>query len=246
MSLSNIQTVLVETFHPGNIGSAARAMKTMGLSQLVLVNPVDFPSQESERLAAGATDVLESARQVDELNAALLDSQLVVACTARPRGFDLPELTPEQAAGLLLENAAIGKVSVLYGPERFGLSNEQFKLARYRVTIPANPDYASLNLASAVQLMSYEIFKANGRETPANDARALPSTADMERFYAHLEETLDESGFINQAHPGKIMDKLRQLFMRAQPDMTELNILRGMLASFQRRVQGSSSRPKTR
>ncbi|CAG0911746.1 unnamed protein product, partial [Cyprideis torosa] len=201
----------------------------MGLSQLSLVSPVDFPSEEANRLAAGAQDILQSATVVEHLESLVQDSRLVVACTARPRGFDLPELTPDKAAEVVLHHARSGPVAVLYGPERFGLSNEHLRLARYRVTIPTSPDYPSLNLAAAVQLMSYEIYKAaaGGCSGVEGHERSLPSTRDMELFYEHLHGVLKESGFINQKHPGKIMEKLRRLFARAEPDDTELNILRG-------------------
>lgn len=235
----HILSVLVQTHHPGNIGSAARALKTMGLSELALVRPTDYPHEDATRLAAGAGDVLSQAVISPSLAETLADTRLVVACTARPRGFDLPELDAESAAALLVEQAALGRVAVLYGPERFGLSNEHLKLARYRVTIPANPDYPSLNLAAAVQLMSYEIRKAlmarTDRQAPVQ--RVLPATDEMERFYQHLHQTLSASGFINKAHPGKIMDKLRFLFDRAEPDETELNILRGILASLGRHIK---------
>lgn len=239
MSADQIRSVLVQTHHPGNIGSSARALKTMGLSAMALVRPTDYPHEDAVRLAAGAADVLAAARVSDSLQAVLADTRLVVACTARPRGFDLPELDAESAAALLVEQSARGPVAVLYGPERFGLSNAHLALARYRVTIPANPDYPSLNLASAVQLMSYEIRKAllDGSSRQAPPARTLPATGEMTRFYEHLHETLYASGFINRAHPGKIMDKLRHLFDRAEPDESELNILRGMLASWQRHIR---------
>ena len=239
MNPRHILTVLVQTHHPGNIGSAARALKTMGLGELALVNPTDYPHEDAVRLAAGASDVLDDASVSSQLESVLRETRLVVACTARPRGFDLPELDAEAAAKLLVEQSSLGKVAVLYGPERFGLSNEHLKLARYRVTIPANPDYSSLNLAAAVQLMSYEIRKAMlDHEQPDRSVqRVLPSTDEMERFYEHLHTTLYASGFINKAHPGKIMDKLRNLFDRAEPDQSETNILRGILASLDRHIK---------
>lgn len=234
MSLDAVKTVLIQTHHPGNIGSASRAMKTMGLSRLCLVNPISFPDAVATQFSAGAADVLEAAEIESELERALKDCHLVVACTARPRGFDLPEISPQDAASLLLQHAELGSVAVLYGPERFGLSNDHLRLARYRVMIPTNPDYPSLNLASAVQVMSYELRKASLSQLPRTDTeRVLPSTEDTERFYVHMEETLKQTGFIRKHHPGNTLSKLKQLFNRAEPDVKELQMLRGMLASFQ-------------
>lgn len=236
--LKNIRIVLVRTFHPGNVGSAARAMKTMGLTDLVLVNPDDYyPSSEATKMAVSADDIVKNARQFDNLYDAVKDCSVVVASTARTRGYDLPVLTPEESAEMLYSAAKnTEKVALLFGPERMGLSNEDLQLAKYRVTIPTNPDYSSLNLAAAVQTLSYEILKQQnlGNVTINTElSRELPSTESMEKFYTHLEDTLDESGFIFKKHPGEVMNKLRALFARAQPDNTELNILRGILASFQ-------------
>ncbi|CAG0911953.1 unnamed protein product, partial [Cyprideis torosa] len=142
----------------------------MGLSQLCLVNPIEFPHPTATQFAAGAGDILENATVDLALENALQDCHLVVACTARPRGFDLPEISPEEAAAMLLQHASLGPVAVLYGPERFGLSNDHLRLARYRVTIPTNPDYPSLNLAAAVQVMSYELQKAGFGERQVDES----------------------------------------------------------------------------
>jgi len=211
MSLSNIRIVLVRTFHPGNIGSAARSMKTMGLNSLHLVNPKEFPSPEANKMAAGALDVLENARVYDSLEEAIADCTVVVACTARPRGYDLPTLLPEEAAVSL--NSA---------------------LAKYRLTIPANPDYSSLNMAAAVQTLSYEIFKTAQTVTaPIAPMRDLPSSENMERLYSHLETVLKEISFL-RPHQGETMQRIRQLVTRAEPDNLELNILRGILSAIER------------
>lgn len=238
MMLSNIRIVLVKTFHPGNIGSTARAMKTMGVTDLVLVNPLDFPSDEAIKMAAGADDVLSSSTICSSLRDAVKDCTVVIASTARSRGYDLPELTPEQSAEMLFSGSKNNKVALIFGPERMGLSNEDLNLAKYRVTIPANPEYSSLNLAAAVQTLSYEILKQSIAQTDTEQLvmqRELPTTEQMEQYYGHLEETLQDSGFIIKNHPGEVMQKLRTLFARAQPDKTELNILRGILASYQRK-----------
>lgn len=233
--LSNIRTVLVRTHHPGNIGSAARAMKTMGLTDLALVNPVEYPSDESIKMAVSASDIVEKAMLFESLFDAVKDCTVVVASTARSRGYDLPELSPEQMAEILCASSKTSKVALVFGPERMGLSNDDLQFARYRVTIPTNPDYSSLNLAAAVQTLSYEIFKQSesGKITNSNLSREFPDIGLMEKYYVHLEETLTDSGFIIKNHPGEVMQKLRRLFSRAQLDKTELNILRGMLSSFQ-------------
>ena len=235
--LKNIRVVLVRTYHPGNIGSAARAMKTMGLTNLVLVNPLDFPSDEATKMAASADDVLKSAILCNSVYDAVKDCTVVIASTARSRDYDLPELTPEESAEQLFLSAKKNKVALVFGPERMGLSNDDLQFAKYRVTIPANPEYSSLNLAAAVQTLSYEIFKQHTIKIDnkqAENLRELPSTEQMEQYFTRLEETLKDSGFIIQNHPGKVMQKLRSLFARAQLDDIELNILHGILASYQR------------
>ena len=235
--LKNIRVVLVRTYHPGNIGSAARAMKTMGLTNLVLVNPLDFPSDEATKMAASADDVLKSAILCNSVYDAVKDCTVVIASTARSRDYDLPELTPEESAEQLFLSAKKNKVALVFGPERMGLSNDDLQFAKYRVTIPANPEYSSLNLAAAVQTLSYEIFKQHTikiNNKQAESLRELPSTEQMEQYFTRLEETLKDSGFIIQNHPGKVMQKLRSLFARAQLDDIELNILHGILASYQR------------
>ncbi len=232
--LNNIRIVLITTFHPGNIGSSARALKTMGMNQLYLVSPRDFPHAEADRLAASADDILRHAVVVETLFEAVADCKMVIISTVRERGYDLPVLTPEQCAGQLLESSSQGPVALVFGPERFGISNEDLSLGKYRVTIPANPEYSSLNLAASVQTLSYEIYKQYDQSISENaepESREQVNLADMERFYEHLEITYKSTGFINNKHPGEVVKRLRQLFARAQPDQMEMNILRGMLTS---------------
>lgn len=239
--LNNIRIILVRTFHPGNIGSAIRSMKTMGLSDLWLVAPRDFPSPEADKMAAGAADMLNSVHLCDSLADAVADCTVVIASTARPRGYDLPELNPEQAADRLLAGAANTPVALIFGPERMGLHNEDMQYARYRVTIPANPDYNSLNMAAAVQTLSYELFKASGLTGASTvqssgtgvDSRELPSGADIERLHQHLEKVLGEIGFL-RPHQGETLQRLRNLLARAEPDIQEYNILRGILSAMQK------------
>jgi len=247
-TFENIRIVLVRTYHPGNIGSSIRAMKTMGLEQLVLVEPREFPSADANKMASSAEDLLDNAVVVETLLEAVHDCAMVVACTARPRTFDLPALEPEQAANQLFNAAKNGPVALVFGPERMGLHNDDIQLAHYRVSIPANPDYSSLNLASAVQILCYELRKqlnsalatapdvADSSEAD-NSQVVLPNVGIRENFYEVLEEVLNDSGFVNQQHPGQLMLKVRRLFAKAQPDESEMNILRGALAAVQRKLK---------
>jgi len=247
--LDNIRIVLVRTFHSGNIGSTARAMKTMGLTNLILVNPKDFQLDQALQMAMSADDVVHNAKHVDSLYEAVSDCTVVTASTARTRGYDLPMQNPEQAAQNLCQNSSKQKVALVFGPERMGLSNEDLVHCTHRVTIPTSPDYSSLNLAAAVQTLSYEVFKQYNlmqtgtaqidkttiSTTLKEDARDMPSIEDTERFYQHLEEALHDVGFIFKKHPGDVMKKLRRMFSRTQMDQTEMGIMRGILAAMQKR-----------
>lgn len=239
MNLKNIRIVLVRTFHPGNIGSAARSMKTMGLSNLCLVSPKDYPSQDATKMAAGASDVLENAVLRNNVSEAVRDCTTVIASTARPRGYDLPELDPQAAAQMLVDSSDKSPVALLFGPERMGLHNEDIQYAKYRVTIPANPEYSSLNMAAAVQTLSYEIYKGSVASKPSDMAqqRQLPTSEQLEHFYQHLEVVLKEISFL-RPHQGETMRRLRQLYARSQFDTHELNILRGILTSTQKSLRG--------
>lgn len=233
-SLQNIRVVLVRTFHPGNIGSVARSMKTMGLSDLRLVAPKDFPSPQAEQMAAGANSVIEHATVHPNLADAIGDCTVVIASTVRPRGYDLPELSPSQTATMLCASAQTSPVALLFGPERMGLHNEDLELAKYRVTIPANPEYNSLNIAAAAQILSYEIFQASASTTTeAKVSRQLPSSKDMQSLFKHLEQVLKDIQFL-RPHQGETMQRLRHLINRAQPDVLENNILRGILSAIER------------
>lgn len=210
-------------------------MKTMGLTDLCLVAPKDFPSDEAIKMAAGAADVVENACVVESVEEAIKDCTVIIASTARPRGYDLPCLTPEESAHKLNQAAATSPVALIFGPERMGLHNEDIRHAKYRVTIPANPQYSSLNMAAAVQTLSYEIFKASAASATNSEqiTRELPTSENVERFYLHLEQVLKEIQFL-RPHQGETMQRIRQLFTRAEPDTLELNILRGILSAVQR------------
>lgn len=234
---SNIRVVLINTTHPGNIGAAARAMKNMCLSDLVLVNPAQFPSDEATARASGADDLLVSASVVDTLDEAIAGCHWVVGTTARPRTIGWPTLTPRDCAAQLVEKAATGKVVMVFGRERMGLTNEEVDRCQALVTIPGNPDYMSLNVASAVQILAYEVHLASQRAgavpTDIRGPVAASSSEEMERYYAHLEQVLVEVGFLDPENPRKLMRRLRRLFGRASPDRVELNILRGILTAIQ-------------
>jgi len=236
-ALSNIRVVLVRTYHPGNIGSAARSMKTMGLTDLCLVNPRDYPHPEATKMAAGAVDMLNDVTITDSLADAIADCTVVVASTVRPRAYDLPELSPEQAAQHLVHGAKSNPVALIFGPERMGLHNNDIQHAKYRVTIPANPEYSSLNMAAAVQTLSYEIYKESLTPQPdSSKHRDLPSSADIERLYEHLEAVLLEIKFLRR-HSGETMQRIRHLLTRAEPDILETNIIRGILTAIDKALR---------
>ncbi|MFN7085275.1 MAG: RNA methyltransferase [Burkholderiales bacterium] len=227
--LKNIRIVLCETGHPGNIGAAARALKTMGLSQLLLVNPQRFPDPEAQWRASRATDVLTGARVCASLDEALSGVALAVACSARSREIAVPEVTARAAATQLVAVAHAQPVALVFGNETYGLTTEEANKCRMIATIPANPEYSSLNLAAAVQVFAYELRMAAGAAMPRGKPRTMASHEEIEGFYAHLEQTMVEAGFFDPGHPKKLMPRLRRLFARAQLEKEEVNILRGIL-----------------
>jgi tRNA (cytidine32/uridine32-2'-O)-methyltransferase len=263
-----LRMVLVGTQHPGNIGSAARAMKTMGLSRLVLVAPERYPHPEAVALAAGAADLLDSVVRVETLAEAVADCRLVLGCTARSRRIALEELSPRRAAARALDAArAGGEVAVVFGRERTGLENEELQLCHAAVHIPANPDYSSLNLAAAVQVLAYELrVSAIGmpgidppmapvmEPAPVHDAppagvrepepgREPPAThAELEGFFSQLADTLDAIDFHKGRTPAAAMRKFRRLYLRAGLDAREVRLLRGMLADAQRMADIAAGR----
>ena len=235
MALEDIRIVLVNTSHSGNIGSVARAMKTMGLSKLYLVDPACEVDSHASALAAGATDILGSAQQVDTLQEAIADCALTIGTSARSRTLSWPMVDPRGCAQKLVSESKYGPVALVFGRENSGLTNEELQLCNYHVCIPANPEYSSLNLAMAVQTLAYEtrMTYLDSLEQPAeeSDDTVYPSSKQMELFYEHLERTLGDTGFIIKQHPGMVMTKLKRLFNRARPEDQELNILRGILSS---------------
>ncbi len=233
--LTNIRVVLSNTSHPGNIGATARAMKTMGLTRLYLVNPKVFPAAEATARASGADDVLASAVVCPDIETALSGCQLVLGASARSRSIPCPVISPAESARRACAESEQAEVALLFGCERSGLSNDETDRCQYLVQIPSNPDYGSLNLAAAVQIICYEILVAH--EQPGQGANVpdyIPAQADeMERFYQHLEQTLVELDFLDPDNPRQLMRRLRRLYNRARPDENEVNILRGMLSAAQ-------------
>lgn len=238
-ALERIRFVLVNTSHPGNIGSAARAIRTMGLHRLVLVAPHAFPHAEASALAAGAGDVLAAARVGDALAPMLSDCHLVLGATARRRGVELDELDPRTAARRLLEAAHAGRqVALLFGNEQSGLSNDEIKHCHAAITVPTDPTYGSLNLAQAVQVVAWEIreaWLAQGGAVAATESRDPPAdAAQREAFFDHLARTLDDIDFHKGRSPEVILQRLRRLFLRADLDQRELRVLHGVLADASR------------
>jgi len=243
MSLDQINVILQETSHPGNIGSAARAMKTMGLSKLSLVNPNEFPSKHASALACSAADVLDQATVSPHLHDALGDAHLIIGTSARLRNQQTPCLSVQSAAKMIIKTASEGKkVALLFGPERTGLDNQALAVCHYHLYIDANPDYSSLNLAAAVQIVAYEIYQAHLQSIPANNATGsshqLASFKEMQDFYAHLSVTLKDLDMLNDKNPKGIMKHLSQVFKRAQPYTQELRLLRGFLKQAQLKSTG--------
>jgi tRNA (cytidine32/uridine32-2'-O)-methyltransferase len=250
-TLPNLRIVLVGTQHPGNIGSAARAMKTMGLTALHLVAPERFPDPEANTLAAGADDLLAAAPVHADLDAALAGCTFVLGTSARRRHVPLPELNPQEAARQRVEAAGRGPVALLFGRERTGLENGELQRCHASVGIPTNPEFSSLNLAAAVQVLSYELRLAllaaaegalpSGRPMPALEQEP-PATADeLERFFGHLHLTLDQIDFHKGRPPEMVMARLRRLYLRAGLDSREVKILRGILSEAQRMARMARS-----
>lgn len=245
-----VRVVLVKTSHPGNIGSAARAMKTMGLKKLYLVspqtnvslqsrfNPQIKPEQSAIALAAGAADLLAQAITVSDLRQATADCGLIIALSARERGLEWPKLTPRECAAKVSHEAKQHPVALVFGPENSGLSNQELQQCHYQVTIPANPEYSSLNLAMAVQILTYELF-AFSKEVEESAAqveppREYPTAAELEHFYHHLEKLIDQIGFSENRSSASSMGRLRSLFTRARLESREVNMLRGILTSIEK------------
>lgn len=227
--LSNIRIVLVETYHPGNIGAAARALKNMGLNQLYLVNPREFPSEEATSRAAGAKDILDQAIVVETLDQAIGDCQLVVGTSARERTYDLPLQDLESASQQIHTESHSGEVAILFGRETMGLNNKEMLMCNRHLFIEANPDYPVLNVSQAIQLVCYELRRASINQKESIAEAPYPRQQEMVLFIEHLERVLRRVSFIIPQHEGRVMDKLKRYFNRTRPEKTEMGMLRGVL-----------------
>lgn len=236
---SGFCVVLSRTSHPGNIGAAARAMKTMGFADLRLVAPRHFPDADATAMAAGASDVLHAARVFETIEAALADCTLAVGFTARGRDLSHPAIALRVMAPDLIESSSAGRLALVFGNETSGLSNEELLRCQRLVHIPANVEYSSLNLAAAVQIACYEIATCAAVHRAPETNRGEPATGDdLRGFFEHLEKSTIESGYIDPANPGRFMERMRRLFARSGLEREEVRVMRGMLAAFEKRMRG--------
>ncbi|WP_157669253.1 RNA methyltransferase [Chitinibacter sp. GC72] len=233
--LPRIRVVLSHTSHPGNIGSTARAMKTMGLTELYLINPKEFPSEVATALASSADDILQNAKVVSSMAEALAGTTMQVALTARRRELSQPLQTPRQIAPEIINTARSDKeVALVFGAETSGLTIDELSLCSDRVTIPTNPEYSSLNLSQAVQVLCYEL-RTSCYETDWVDVqhlqeeRELATHESLEKLFEHMEEVLLKIGFLRPHAPKRLMPRLRRLYVRAELEREEVDILRGIL-----------------
>lgn len=239
-TLDNIRIVLVQTWHPGNIGAAARAMKTMGLEQLVLVNPRRFPDEEATRMAAGGEALMDNARVVESLEEAVADCGAVVGLSARLRNLPLPQFEEgDEMARELVSLAEEMPVALVFGRERSGLTNDEIACCTHQLSLPANPDYPVLNLSQAVQVCAHELYRAwrhrqaagvaSDQEMASTREKDLPpSREQMQHFQQSLATALQEAGFLNQPH-AQTLERLQNFYQRAAPTRKELSLLQGAL-----------------
>ena len=247
-----VSVVLVNTSHPGNIGATARAMKNMGLSRLVLVSPKEFPHAEATARAAGADDLLSQAQQVSSLSEAISDAHFVVGTSARSRSLPWPLVDPRECMARIKPLLSVGShVAIVFGNEQSGLSNEELALCHYHVNIPCNEHFSSLNLAAAVQILSYELRMAlespdrrMGENVPAkqstSDQEDIVTAKEMESFFNRLEVLLVRVGYLQLGNPGKLMLRLRRLFNRAIVEKNEIHILRGIFTAIDQKLEGKN------
>ena len=240
-ALDRVRVVLCETSHPGNIGAAARAIKTMGLSRLVLVKPKHFPHADAEAFASGALDVLREAVVCDSLDDALAGTVLAVASTSRHRDLTHEVVDCREACKRVMHDATHSEVALVFGPERTGLTVRDINKCQLIAAIPANPDYASLNLAQAVQVFAYELSMAAGGTATHTQGSSDAATHDeVEGFYRQLEDVFHLSGFLDPQNPKRLMQRMRRLFARSRLEKEEVNVLRGFLRAVRERIGGGN------
>ncbi len=232
MKLENIGIVMVGTTHPGNIGAAARAMHNMCFERLLLVDPQCPVGEVAYARASGANSVLDNRETFTSLEAGIADCRCVIAASARRRSLNWPELEPAQMARKLLEFGDDQRVAIVFGREHSGLTNAELQLCNYMVSIPTNPAFSSLNVAAAIQVLCYEVYRQAGDPPPQPllEPQDEPASSDeVERYFEHLQRVLENSGFLDRRQPGTIMQRLRRLYLRSELTRNEINILRGML-----------------
>ena len=237
LSINNIKIVLIGTTHPGNIGAAARAMKTMGQSNLFLVNPKIFPSAEATARATGADDVLAKAHVVSGLKEAISDCDFIIGTTARERSIPWPTMTPRDCVNHVA-NENFRSIAILFGRESSGLSNEEIEHCNTVIKIPANAEYSSLNLAAAVQIICYEFLLLNydNKKDQKEEIESRITSKKMEQFYEHLQQCMSDVGYYDEDNPRKLMYRVRRIFNRINLDESEYNIMRGFLSKIQNKI----------
>lgn len=239
-SINNVDIVMVGTTHPGNIGAAARVMNNMCFTNLTLVDPQCPVGEIAYARSSGAHAILDQRKTTKSLPEAIEDAHLVIGMTARRRSLPWPELDPHEISLMIAERGRNTRVAVVFGREHSGLTNEELALCNYMVSIPTNPEFSSLNVASAIQVMCYEIYRTIGLsdvKTQANSTEPMATAQDLEGYFSHLQQVLLETRFLDAEHPGLLMQRLRRLFLRAELEKTEVNILRGILSSVQKYKQ---------
>ena len=240
---ANIKIVLVNTAHPGNIGGAARAMKNMGLAELCLVDPREYPAPRAVWRSAGARDILQNATVVGTVDEAIANCSLVVGTSARERRIPWPLLNPRDCGERVWQEAENHRVAILFGREDRGLTNDELQKCNYHVHIPSNPEYSSLNLATAVQVLAYEVRMAsladeNGELPELSEwDQPISSSKDLENFHTHLAHTMADLNFYDPENPKQLLTRMRRLFNRVRMDEMEVSILRGLLSAVQRKIK---------
>ncbi len=231
-----IDIIMVGTTHPGNIGAAARAMNNMCFTNLVLVDPQCPVGEIAYARSSGAHTILDQRKTFDSLPEAIEDAHLVVGMSARQRSLPWPELNPDEITQKIQQKGSNTRAALVFGREHSGLTNEELALCNYMVSIPTNPEFSSLNVASAIQVMCYEIYKtvSNGSEPVSTSDETLATGQDMEGYFSHLEQVLLATEFLDADNPGMLMQRLRRLYQRVDLSKTEVNILRGILSSVEK------------
>jgi tRNA (cytidine32/uridine32-2'-O)-methyltransferase len=244
MKLQNIRIVLVEPSHPGNIGAAARAMKNMGIKHLYLIDPKRFPDNEAIYRASGADDIVENAVVVTKLADAIADCEVVFGTSTRDRVMPQPLINVKDAAYKIIDEFENAKIAILFGPEKFGLSNEDLMHCHYHVRIPTVDGFSSLNLAAAVQVVAYELYitwieaqKLTYKAQSKKNRGRMATIAEMEGLYQHIEKAMTEINFLDPAKPRKLMQRIRRLINRSHIDRDDLDLLRGMMTAVQKKAK---------